>query len=242
MFARLEQSFEQLRRFTSDASHELRTPLAAIRSVGEVGLQKDGSREEYRDIIGNMLEETNRLTRLVESLLTLSRADAGQIHLQKTPVSVMALLRQSSELLEVLAEEKQQRIVLEGDEHTQVAADALLLRQAFVNILHNAIKYSPANGIIQVSVASNSHETVLVSIRDSGPGVRAEHRDKVFDRFYRAEPGRGRDSGGAGLGLAIVKWVVQSHSGKIHLDSPPDGGSTFVIQLPSVNSRPQTSG
>lgn len=234
MLGRLEQSFEQLRRFTADASHELRTPLAALRSVGEIGIQKDGSREDYRDIIGNMLEETNRLTRLVESLLTLSRADAGQIRLRTSRFPIMGLLRESAELLEVLADEKEQRMILQGDEHTSVTADVLFLRQAFVNILHNAIKYSPAGGLILVSGELDRHGSVTVSITDSGPGIAPEYREKVFDRFYRIDPGRARDSGGAGLGLAIVKWVVQAHGGEIHLGSAANGGSVVSIQLPSV--------
>jgi heavy metal sensor kinase len=232
MLARLEQSFEQLRRFTSDASHELRTPLAAMRSVGEVGLQKAGSREDYRDIIGSMLEEANRLTHLVESLLTLSRADAGQIQLQASVIPVMALMRDSAALLEVLMDEKKQHLILEGDEDARIAGDPLLLRQAFLNVLHNAIKYSPPGGTISVSVGVDKQGSVIASVRDSGPGISPEHREKVFDRFYRIDQARARDSGGAGLGLAIVKWVVQAHAGTIRLDSPADGGSIFCIKLP----------
>ena len=140
--ARLEQSFEQLRRFTSDASHELRTPLTLIRSVGEVGLQQEGTTEDYREIIGSMLEEGTRLTRLLDSLLTISRADAGQIALQRTTVRVLDLVRETVSLFEVLAEEKALHLVVEAD-HSRISveADRILLRQALVNILHNAIKY-----------------------------------------------------------------------------------------------------
>jgi signal transduction histidine kinase len=130
LLARLEQSFEQLRRFTSDASHELRTPLASIRSVGEVALQKNGNREEYRDTIGSMLEEVNRLTALVDSLLTISRADAGRIQLHPTVFPVMGLAREAAGLFEVLAEEKCQRIAIEGDEGVSLTGDRVFLRQA----------------------------------------------------------------------------------------------------------------
>src|SRR5579872_6265145 len=150
--ARLEHAFEQLRRFTSDASHELRTPLAMIRSVGEVGLQKDGTRVEYRDIIGSMLEEVNRLTSLIDNLLTISRADSGHIQLHRTAVPVMALAREAAALFEILIEEKSQRLLLEGDEQVQVEGDSLFLRQALVNILHNAVKYSPIGEAISVRV------------------------------------------------------------------------------------------
>ena len=156
LLARLEQSFEQLRRFTSDASHELRTPLTSIRSVGEVALQKNGSREEYRDTIGSMLEEVNRLTALVESLLTISRADAGRIELHPTVFSVMDLAREAAGLFEVLIEAKQQQMTIDGDERATVAADRIFLRQALVNILHNAVKFSPAGGVISVRVQRES--------------------------------------------------------------------------------------
>lgn len=241
MLARLEYSFEQVRRFTSDASHELRTPLASIRSVGEVGLQKDRSREEYREIIGSMLEETNRLTQLVENLLTLSRADAGQIRLQTSVIPVVPLLRDSADLLGVLMEEKRQRLVLEGNESARVVGDPVFLRQAFLNVLHNAIKYSSPEGTIQVLVEVDKRGCVAVLVKDSGPGVPPEHREKVFDRFYRIDQGRTRDSGGTGLGLAIAKWIVHAHGGEIHLVNAAGGGSVFSIHLPSAQTKAATS-
>jgi heavy metal sensor kinase len=230
---RLEQSFEQLRRFTSDASHELRTPLAAIRSVGEVGLQKDGSREEYRDIVGSMLEETNRLTRLVDALLTISRADAGQIDLQRAPIGVLELLRESTELLGVLMEEKKQRLIFEGDGSAVIEGDRVFLRQALVNLVHNAVKHSPMGGSISVSVWKKAG-FIELQVADSGPGIPPEHQAKVFDRFYRVDQSRSRDAGGAGLGLAIAKWVVEAHGGEIRLRNAAEGGCIFCIQLPAA--------
>jgi heavy metal sensor kinase len=231
--SRLEQSFEQLRRFTSDASHELRTPLAAIRGVGEVGLQKDRSPEEYRDAIGSMLEETTRLTQLVDGLLTISRADAGQIALQRTPVPVLGLMREATELLEVLMEEKRQRLVLTGDESATVLGDRLFLRQALVNLLHNAVKHSPVEGMISVFVRSQEG-LISLEVIDSGPGIPLEHRNKIFDRFYRVDQSRSRDDGGAGLGLAIAKWAVEAHRGSVRVGSAKQGGSVFLIQLPAA--------
>ena len=139
LLARLEQSFEHLRRFTSYASHELRTPLASIRSVGEVALEKDGTPEEYRDTIGSMLEEVNRLTALVDSLLTIARADAGRIPLHPTVFSVLALAREAASLLDVLADEKDQRITVQGDERMNMMGDRMFLRQALVNIIGNTV-------------------------------------------------------------------------------------------------------
>jgi heavy metal sensor kinase len=237
MLARLEQAFEQLRRFTSDASHELRTPLASIRSVGEVGLQKDGSRGEYRDIIGSMLEEVNRLTSLVENLLTISRADAGSLQLQLVPTPVMGLAREAAALFEIMAEEKSLALKLEGDELAVVRADPLFLRQALVNLLHNAVKYSPDGGTIHVRVYRNA-EAVIVEIEDGGPGVPLEDRARIFDRFYRVDKARWRESGGAGLGLSITKWVVDAHGGSIGLDSGSGEGCLFKIRLPAFAGRP----
>jgi heavy metal sensor kinase len=232
LLARLEHSFEQLRRFTSDASHELRTPLTSIRSVGEVALQKDGSREEYRDTIGSMLEEVNRLTALVDSLLTISRADAGRIQLHPTVFSAMDLAREAAGLFEVLVEEKNQRITVEGDESVKVKGDRVFLRQALVNIIHNAVKYSPAGGTISVRVQYAAEGSIRVDIVDSGPGIAPEHASKIFDRFYRVDESRSREGGGAGLGLSIAQWAVRVHGGDIHLQMKAGSGCTFQICLP----------
>jgi heavy metal sensor kinase len=235
---RLENAFEQLRRFTSDASHELRTPLAMIRSVGEVGLQKDGTRAEYRDIVGSMLEEVNRLTSLIDNLLTISRADSGHIHLQAVTVPLVELAREAAGLLEVLMEEKSLQLVLDGDEHAEVSGDRLFLRQALVNILHNAVKYSPAGGTIAVHIRYQDAGLVMVEIEDEGPGIPLSHRGKIFDRFYRVDKARTREYGGAGLGLSIARWAVEAHGGNIGLESAPKGGCVFRVILPLAQSPP----
>ena len=229
--SRLEGSFEQLKRFTSDASHELRTPLTAIRSVGEVGLQKDGDREHYREVVGSMLEEAGRLGRLVESLLTISRADSGQIRLERATIGLLPLVQEASFLLDVLAEEKGQTLSLEGDDSIRVRADSVVLRQVIINLVDNAIKYSPRNGHITVRVLRRDSLTACIEIEDCGPGIPPEHRDKVFDRFYRIDEGRSREAGGAGLGLAIAKWGAEAHSGCVELESSA-AGSVFRLILP----------
>jgi heavy metal sensor kinase len=229
--ARLENSFDQLRRFTADASHELRTPLTAIRSVGEVSLRKSGDEKYYRDVIGSMLEETNRLTRLVDSLLTLSRADAGGIQLHLTDMSLLDLVRESAGLLEVLAEEKEQTLRVEGDGSLRVIADRTILRQALVNLIDNAVKYSPAGGSIRIRVMDNERDGV-VEVQDSGPGIPAEHRNRIFERFYRVDKARTRAEGGTGLGLSIAQWAVTAHGGSIEVQCEPGIGSTFCLHLP----------
>jgi heavy metal sensor kinase len=237
--ARLERAFEQLRRFTSDASHELRTPLAMIRSVGEVGLQKDGSRAEYRDIIGSMLEEVNRLASMIDNLLTISRADSGHIQIQRTAISIMALVREAAGLFEILMEEKGQRFAIDGDAGAWVEGDPIFLRQALVNIIHNAVKYSPVGEAISVRVRFADGYRVVIEIQDRGPGIPTEDQAKVFDRFYRVDKARWRESGGAGLGLSIAKWAVEAHSGAISLESELNQGCTFRITLPSASMPPK---
>jgi heavy metal sensor kinase len=241
MLARIEQSFEQLQRFTADASHELRTPLAAIRSIGEVRLQERAKPEEYRDTIGSMLEEVNRLTSIVEGLLTLSRADAGQIRMQVSVFPLMAVVREAAALLEVLIEDKRQTFTLTGAEAVGAQADRLYIRQAVVNILHNAVKFTPVGGSISARVECTSQSRVELSIVDSGPGIPAEHSAKVFERFYRADESRRGEDMGAGLGLSVAKWAVEANNGEIGVSSVSEAGSTFWIRLPAVGcSSPST--
>ena len=229
LFARLQQSFEQMRRFTSDASHELRTPLTAIRSVGEVGLREKRDDSGYREVIGSMLEEADRLTQLVDGLLTLSRGDAGRLKLAPTSTDLLALARDVAGRLEVLAEEKRQSLVVEGKAPVIRDVDPVVFRQAVTNLIDNAIKYGPEGSRVVVSVGE--HEgTATLAVTDSGPGIPPEHRDRVFERFYRVDPSRPR--GGAGLGLAIARAAVEAHGGRIELDIPGASGSTFRIVLP----------
>jgi heavy metal sensor kinase len=228
---RLQRSFDQLKHFTSDASHELRTPLASIRSVGEVALQRNLSRDEYRDTIGSMLEESARLTQLVDNLLTVSRADAGEIPFNQVRLPTIACIQEAASLLAVLLEEKSQRLTITGDNQISVQADPVILRQAFVNVLHNAVKYSPERGEISVQVRQEASQ-VQVAITDNGPGISAEHRERIFDRFYRVDRSRSRDQGGAGLGLAIAKWALEVHGGTIQLAHRDQPGTTFVLTLP----------
>jgi len=229
--SRLEHSFEQLQRFTADASHELRTPLTAMRSVGEVALQNGGDTRYHHDVIGSMLEEVYRLTHLVDSLLVLSRADSGHLPLQRSKVPLLDLATESAVLLEVLAEEKKQSLEIEGDQSLTVMGDRLILRQALVAIIHNAVKYSPTQGSIRVQVGAGNGDAVI-EIHDSGPGIAPEHRAKIFERFYRVDIARTRDEGGAGLGLSIAEWGVKAHGGKIEVDCDHEPGCTFRIRLP----------
>jgi heavy metal sensor kinase len=236
-FGRLEASFDQLRRFTADASHELRTPLTALRSVGEVGLQERPDDKLFAEVVGSMLEEVDRLTRLVDTLLALSRADAGQVRLASEPVDLTGLAHNVVEHLTDLAEDKGQRLDVETDGAVEVLGDWLVLRQALVNVLDNAIKYSPEGTPIRVRTGCDGG-AAWVSVSDQGPGIATEDRDRIFERFYRVDKARSREQGGAGLGLSLAKWGVETHQGRIELETEPSRGSTFRIVLPARTDAP----
>jgi len=236
---RLESSFEQMRRFTTDASHELRTPLTAIRSVGEVGLRGRRDEAAYREIIGSMLEEVDRLALLVDRLLTLSRADTGQAQLSVDMVDIPQLAEEIAEQLGVLAEEKNQSIKVQSQVVPRWIGDRVMLRQALLNLVDNAIKYSPVGGSIEILV-TQSTEGTLIDVTDTGPGIPADLRSRVFDRFYRVDKARSRANGGTGLGLAIAKWAVEVNGGRLSLEPTTDVGSRFRITLSQTAVDQQT--
>jgi signal transduction histidine kinase len=221
-----------MRRFTADASHELRTPLTAMRSVGEVGLRGKRDAPAYREIIGSMLEEVDRLSLLVDRLLTLSRADSGEAMLAQYPVDLGDLAEEVASQLGVLAEEKQQSLSVHRNGASQWVGDHLVLRQALVNLVDNAIKYSPDGAHITVRVGK-SNGTHVLDICDTGPGIPPDLQPRVFDRFYRVDKARSRENGGGtGLGLSIARWAVEVHGGKLTLE-PTTEGARFRITLPA---------
>lgn len=230
-FSRLEESFERLRCFTADASHELRTPLTAIRSIGETALQQQDISPEYRETIGSMLEETDRLAQTVESLLLLSRADGSALH--KEPAELGNLLADVIEFLSVLAEEKQQEISFERLTSLHLSADACMLRRAFLNLVDNAIKYSPEQTTITVKLFREADGSTVVEVGDNGSGIPDAEKEKVFDRFYRLDNGRSREKGGAGLGLSITKAAIEAHDGLVTILDNPVGGALFRVVFPS---------
>lgn len=234
--ARLEDSFRRLRQFTADASHELRTPLTAMRSVGEVALRDNRDAGAYREAIESMLEEVDRLTRLVESLLQLTRADAGRAALKAEALDLGQLVRETVEHLRALAEDKSQVIRMHVVDGAIARVDRDTLRQALINLLDNAIKYSPPGGSIDVSVSRDGDSRVQLSVSDAGPGIPPDQQALVFDRFYRVDKARSREAGGVGLGLSIARWAVEANGGQIELESAVGRGSSFRIILPTSRS------
>jgi two-component system, OmpR family, sensor kinase len=227
---RLQGSFDALDRFVADASHELRTPLTTLRSVGEVGLRRGRTVEEYREIIGSMLEEAQRLQLLIQRLLELASAEGGAPSGHRTPIRVDEYAAACVSEIGILAEYKQQQISLIGAPCT-VVTDPVLFRQALQNLLDNAIKYSPDATTIHVTIRDES-EAVEVSVTDEGPGITPENRAHLMERFFRPDRARGRHSGGFGLGLSITKAYMRIIGGSIHYEPAQPRGSTFRLVLP----------
>jgi heavy metal sensor kinase len=234
MIARLDESFQYIRRFTADASHELRTPLTVLRGELEAMAQYPCLNGEMRDTVGSSLEETERLTKIVESLLAISRLDAGEAQVERMRFDLTELAVTTTEQMRLLAEDKKIELEVETDGAAFFEGDPARLKQVVVNLVDNAIKYTPEGGVVRVSVrAENDHAVLLVE--DNGVGIPAEALPHLFERFYRVDKARSRQMGGVGLGLAIVKSIVMAHGGQVTVESAEGKGSRFRVELPLAN-------
>ena len=231
MIGRLESSFLQIKRFTADASHELKTPLTVLKGEIEVGLKRQRRPEEYRRVLASCLEEVDRMSRIVDDLLTLARADMGALQLQKERVDLGEVAEGVWRSLGRMAEEKGLRFTFQGDGEVAVWGDKDRLRQLLVNLVDNALKYTPPGGEVRLRVERDD-TLALLTVQDTGEGIPPEDQERVFERFYRVDKARSRQRGGTGLGLSICKWIAEAHGGKISLESEVGKGSTFVVQLP----------
>jgi heavy metal sensor kinase len=231
MIGRLERSFAEIRRFTADASHELRTPLTAIRTEAEVALAKPLGLAEHQQLLGSILEECSRLTRLTDQLLALAREDAHAARQAQEPVELAALIEDVTETMRPLAEVKELNLRVKVNREAWVRGDAARLREVFFNLLDNGIKYTPKGGEVEVQVGHQGAEAIVV-VRDTGIGIPADHLPHVFDRFYRVDKARSRAEGGTGLGLSIAQSTIVAHGGRIELTSLPGQGTTCTVRLP----------
>jgi len=231
MLDRLDRAFRQQRQFTSDASHELRTPLTAMKGQVEVALSRERSTDDYRGVLRLVNDEVDRLIRLVGSLLSLARADAGEIALRREDVDVGDLVRAACEQVRPLAADRGLGLEVEAGGAVTVRADQDLLLQLLLNLLDNALKYTPAGGRIAAGWRP-AGAGAEVSVSNTGPGIAPEELPRIFDRFYRVDKARSRAEGGAGLGLSIAKWIAEAHGGTLTAASEPDRGVTFTVALP----------
>jgi heavy metal sensor kinase len=231
MIARLEDAFRRQRQFTADASHELRTPLTAVKGQVEVALTRPREPEAYREVLQNVNEEVDRFIRLVGSLLTLARADAGQIPLSPEMVDIADLVASAVEQVRPAARQRNVALDLAPGPPVTLRADEDLLLQLLLNLLDNALKYTPAAGDVSAGWTADS-AFVDLWVRDTGAGIAVEHLPHIFDRFYRADKSRSRAGGGAGLGLSICRWIAEAHGGSISVESTPGQGSTFTARFP----------
>jgi len=230
-FARLEHAVGEMKQFTGSIAHELRTPLTALRGEAEIALLHGRTPEDYRRVLSSQLEEFQKLSRLIDQLLTLARAEAGEFHLERTDVSMDLLLKYIVETLTLLADEKGVALKLDSPSATVVRGDKEWLERALLNLLDNAIKYTPAGGRVTVRTESQA-SGVRIDIEDTGTGISPEALPHIFDRFYREDPARDKSVEGVGLGLSLVKWIVEEHGGTIEAASIPGDGSRFTILLP----------
>jgi two-component system OmpR family sensor kinase len=237
MISRLETSFGALRRFTADASHELKTPLTVLRADVERAMHPDAAGGEAMQALEEALHETTRMADLVDSLLTLARADEGRFDLHREPVALGALVTDVYETAVILGEDAGHAVTMAVLEEGMVAGDARRLRQLFLNLVTNAIKYTPRGGRVELSLSQRAGEEIAFTVRDSGIGISAGDLPHVFERFWRADRARSRsgERSGFGLGLAISQWIAQAHGGRVVVQSRLARGSVFTVTLPLLS-------
>ena len=243
LLERLEQAFAQQRRFMADASHELRTPVAVLRTEADVTLSRPNREEsEYRESVAVMRDSARRLGRIVDDLFLLARADAGHLPLRREPLYLEEVVDTAARVVRTLAQERGVRIDIMPLDDSPFDGDADLLGRLMLNLLDNAIKHSPTGGTVTLSLVRVGHE-YWIGVADEGPGIPRDAQGQIFERFFRADKARARDSAthtsGAGLGLAIGRWIAEAHGGRLELVRSDSSGSEFQVALPAELDRGQ---
>jgi two-component system OmpR family sensor kinase len=235
MLARLRQSFLDQQRLVTDASHELRSPLSNLRGTIEVAMRRPRSVGDHEETLASSLQEIDRLSRLVDALLTLSRADAGQLLPHSVRCDLVLIAEQSAAAHRARATARNVEIRVQAAGTAPVSGDAERLRQVVDNLVDNAVRYAPEGSTVVVTTQAANGQATL-AVHDEGLGLSAEEQEHVFDRFYRADSSRARSTGGTGLGLAIAKAIVEAHGGRLSVQSWPGGGTTFSMVLSATTS------
>ena len=230
MLDRLEDSFRRLVDFSADIAHELRTPVSNLMTQAQVALSKSRSSEDYREVLYSGLEEYDRLARMINDMLFLAKADNKQLVPRYEVVELAAEVDALLEFYEPLAEDKNLRLMRDGD--ARIDGDPLMLRRAIANLLSNAVRHSTVGSTVSLEIRAHARDAVQVSVANAGEPIPDEMRSRIFDRFYRADPSRHREGEGAGLGLAIVRSIAEAHGGQVEALSQSDG-ARFVITLPT---------
>jgi heavy metal sensor kinase len=232
MLGRLDDSFRQTRQFSADAAHELQTPLTILKGEIEVALRSPRSPEEYREVLNSNLEEIDRISSLVDGLLLLARADRGVLRLDLKPVQLQELLEEVGEQMRLLAENQAVSLNYGLVEPATIQGDREHFKRLLLNLIDNAIKYTPASGRVTLSLRCDGNWAHL-GISDTGMGLTEDEQEQIFNRFYRAAEARSQKGGGAGLGLSIAQSIAVAHGGRIEVESTPGQGSTFTVSLPA---------
>ena len=235
MISRLATSFRQVRQFSTDASHELRTPLTVMKGETELALRRPRSIEDYQIVLESNLEEIDRMTHIVDELLFLSRADLGEVKMAFLPIKLETLVEDIQRQAAVLGQEHEIQVMLGEIAPATVLGDELRLRELLLNLLDNAVKYSHPGGKVSISLSCEDR-TARLSVDDYGIGISPEEQGLLFNRFYRTDAARAHTKKGTGLGLSICKWIVESHHGRIEVQSTVGVGSRFTVVLPLAPS------
>jgi two-component system OmpR family sensor kinase len=234
MMDRLESSFSQMRQFSSDASHELRTPLTVLKGQSELTLGKERKPKEYQEVISSNLEEIQYMSKVLEDLFMLSKSDENQIALDYESVDLKLLIEEICRHAQIIASEKNIKIITAYIERIQVYGDPVRLRQMIWNVIVNGIKYTQPDGEVTISLQEKK-DIALITIQDNGIGISNSDLPLIFNRFYRVDKARSREEGGTGLGLSICKFIVDAHKGSIDIESTLGEGTKFKIKLPKQN-------
>jgi signal transduction histidine kinase len=232
MLDRIQVLVTEIKEMNDNIAHDLRSPIARIRGLAEVTLTTGKSRDDFEAMVASTIEECDRLLDMINTMLTISKTEAGVEKVSDDPIDITAIVHSACELFEPLAEEKNVALSCRALEKMMLSGDARMLQRMLANVLDNALKYTPSGGTVEVSLAGNETNTIIITVRDTGIGISEADLPHVFERFYRCD--RSRSQPGTGLGLSLARAIARAHGGDITATSTLDQGSTFTIRLPEV--------